>query len=110
MAVFALVIAVFNLFCSVWLYVELQKKLSPTDIEKKLSSYSDELKQTYGRSVKEIEAEWCDMYEKFSKLAGRMDKRRGIEQAQAAQEPRPEVQNLPSRSDLVRKHRGGAQQ
>lgn len=109
MLVAVLILAVFNLFCFVYLWLELQKKLSPTDIEKKLSSYSDELKQTYGRSVKEIEAEWCDMYEKFSKLAGRMDKRRGLELHQAASEVPTPLPVPQSRSDLVRHHRGGAQ-
>ena len=107
MSLLALLCAVLALFCCVYLYVELQKKLSPTDIEKKLLSYSEELKLTYGRSVKEIETEWADMYQKFMRIAGRVDKVRGLEGNQVQQIAAPETYRTGTRSDLLRKRRGG---
>lgn len=108
MATLAVILAAFALSSSVYLWLELQKKPSPTDITQKLLSYSDELKATYGRSVKEIETEWADMYLKFSRLAGRMDKERGLAN-QAAPEKAAAPAAFPgTRSDLVRKHRAGA--
>jgi len=90
------------LFC-VYLYLELLKKPSGADIPKALASYSEELKQTYGRSVKEIETEWADMYSKFMRIAGRMDKTKALENPPHP----PAAAPIVKRSDLLRKHRGG---
>lgn len=109
MGILALVLAVCALLFCVYLYLELQKKLSPLDVQKELVTFSDELKQSYGRSVKEIETEWADMYQKFSRLVGRVDKTRALEQPAPQPNPSPEWQRPPSRSDIVRsRNRGGA--
>lgn len=104
MAVIALVLAISALLFSVYLYLELQKKLSGEDVASKLSLASDDLNKTYARQYRAIETEWTDMYQKFSRLAGRVDKMRGLETSQT-------TEALPvkpmSRSDLIRKHRGG---
>lgn len=108
MATLAVILAAFALSSSVYLWLELQKKPSATDITRIVSSYSDELKVTYGRSVKEIETEWADMYSKFTRLAGRMDKERALA-SPPGQEKEPVRSAFPgTRSDLVRKHRAGA--
>jgi hypothetical protein len=108
MVIISLVLAVFALFCSVYLYLELQKKLSSEDVVSKLSLASEELSKSYARSFRELETEWADMYQKFSRLAGRVDKNRGLEAAQNPQLRAPELPATGTRSDLLRKHRGGA--
>jgi hypothetical protein len=105
MALIALIFAVFALFCCVYLWLELQKKLSSEDIGSKLSLASEELSKTYAKSTREIETEWADMYQKFSRLAGRVDKTRALE---APRNPEPEPPRQMSRSDIIRQHRGGA--
>jgi hypothetical protein len=107
MAVISLIFALCALCCCVWLYLELQKKLSSEDIASKLALASEELSKTYARSLREIETEWADMYQKFSRLAGRVDKNRGLEAAQNAPAAQPQNYATGTRSDLLRKHRGG---
>ncbi len=102
MALIALIFALFALFCCVYLWLELQKKPSHDTLRGSLSAYSEELKRTYAAGQKEIETEWENMYQKFSRLVGRADKTRGLEAPQTAAPAAPAPQ---SRSDLVRKHR-----
>lgn len=104
MALFALILAVLGLSCSAYLWLELQKKPSNEHLREKLSIYSDELSKNYGKQFREIETEWADMYSKFMRLAGRVDKVRALES------PKPDVPNeavAPTRSDLLRRRRGG---
>ena len=104
LAWFALFVSVLSLTCSVWLFLELSKKLSTEDLKSKLSSSSEELAKNYGRSVKEIETEWDNMYQKFAALAGRMDRRKALE-APAPSKEQPEIQKPMSRNDLIRGRR-----
>jgi hypothetical protein len=90
---------------SVYLYLELQKKLSSADVAPKLSLACDEQNKIFERQLRAIETEWTDMYQKFSRLAGRVDKNRGLDQGPVAIEQPIRT----SRSDLLRNHRGGAQ-
>jgi len=101
---FALFVSILSLICSVWLFLELSKKLSTEDLKSKLSSSSEELAKSYGRSVKEIETEWDNMYQKFAALAGRMDRRKALE-APAPSKDQPEIQKPMSRNDLIRGRR-----
>lgn len=107
MALAALILAAFALFCCVYLWLELQKKLSSEDVGGKLQQSSEELSKSYARSIREIEAEWENMYSKFSRLAGRADKMRGLESPPPASNPGQAAVPTGSRSDLLRKHRGG---
>lgn len=104
MGLTALILAVLALSCCVYLWLESLKKLSREDIASALCHASEELSKTYAKSVRDVETEWTDMYQKFSRLAGRMDKTRAIE---APQEQPREVQRQGSRSDLIRQHRNG---
>lgn len=97
----ALFVSVLSLISCVWLFLELSKKLSTEDLKSKLSSSSEELSKNYARSVKEIETEWDNMYEKFARLAGRMDRKKYLEAppvVQAAAHEEPALR----RSDLLR--------
>lgn len=108
MALIALILSVCGLlFCS-WLYLESRRTLSEKDIAPALNHASEELSKTYARQLREIETEWSDMYQKFSRLAGRVDKNRGLEIAQNASGPVTAPVLTGSRSDLLRKHRGGS--
>ncbi len=106
MGIASLIFAVFALFFCVYLWLELQKKPSRHDIGGLLSQSSEDMIKSYEKKLREIETEWTDMYQKFSRLAGRVDKTRALETAQnaAPEAPRPQ-----SRSDLLRLHknRGG---
>lgn len=99
MAVVAIILSVSALLSSVYLYLELQKKLSSGDVGTKLSQASEELSKTYARELRAIETEWTDMYQKFSRLAGRVDKLRGLE---APQSPTQAPATTGTRSDILR--------
>jgi uncharacterized protein HemX len=105
----ALILAVCALSACVYLWLELQKKLSSEDVAAALQHASDELSKTYARSYKEIETEWTDMYEKFKRIMGRADKVRGLEVGPAPQNAAAGLPATGTRSDLLRKHRGGPQ-
>jgi len=81
--------------------LELSKKLSTEDLKSKLSLSSEELSKNYARSVKEIEMEWDNMYQKFAALAGRMDRRKALD-ATAPRAAVVEAQPALTRSDLLR--------
>jgi len=78
--------------------LELSKKLSQEDLKNRLQTSSEELSKKYGVSVREMEAEWDNMYQKFTKLAGRMDRRAQVE-SPVAQSTEPKYLK---RSDLLR--------
>ena len=103
MGLLALILAVFALFCCIYLWLELQKKLSSEDVASKLSQSSEELSKNYARNLREIETEWADMYSKFSRLVGRIDKVRALESPPENQKAAPAL----TRSDLLRRRKGG---
>ena len=102
-AVLGLIFAVLGVSCCVYLWLELQRRLTAGDIDSLLKQSSEELSKTYAKQFREIETEWIDMYQKLTRLAGRMDKNRGLEQQQTT----IASEKIPSRSDLIRQHRRG---
>lgn len=62
-------------FCA-YLWLELQRRVLSTSVTQLLKQSSEELSKDYGRQFRAIETEWGDMYQKFSRLAGRMDRGR----------------------------------
>lgn len=70
----ALALAVLGLGFCFFLYIEVSKRVLTTAVYQMLKQYADELSKESQRNVREIETEWTDMYQKFSRLAGRMDR------------------------------------
>jgi len=70
-ALCGLALSVFNLLDS--RNVVRKSELSPTLDEK-----AEALSKDYARQLRSIEAEWDDMYAKFSRLAGRADRMRAL--------------------------------
>jgi len=101
----SLLLSMLALSCCVYLWLELQRKLSAKDIQSELSKSSEELSKSSERSFRALEAEWTDMYSKFMRLAGRMDKTKGIDEPKQLPLPPAEPQFL-RRSDLVRRTNG----
>jgi hypothetical protein len=101
-AILALALSICALCFSAWLFLELSKKLSTGDLKSQLAESSAELSKTYARSIKEIETEWDNMYEKFARLAGRMDRKRALEPQKETPNVRPDDTVL-KRSDLLRR-------
>lgn len=73
---------------SVYLYTELSKKLNASALKTELEKTSESFMSDYARKFKALETEWDDMYEKFGRLAGRMDRKRAIDKAESPPPPR----------------------
>jgi len=105
-AYIALFAALLAVFASVLCYLELQKRPQRSDIRDLLSTASEDLLKASKSSVKMIEAEWEDMYSKFSKLAGRIDRQRQLQGAgNGAAAPQTPAPAPLSRSDLLRRRK-----
>jgi len=105
-AYIALFAALLAVFASVLCYLELQKRPQRSDIRDLLSTASEDLLKASKSSVKMIEAEWDDMYSKFSKLAGRIDRQRQLQGAgNGAAAPQTPAPAPSSRSDLLRRRK-----
>lgn len=91
-------------FCA-YLYLELRGKLSEKDISSALERSSNAAISTLEKSYRSLETEWTDMYSKFQRIAGRIDKTRGIEATREM--PAEPVPAAPlKRSDLIRNRNG----
>jgi hypothetical protein len=66
-----------------------------------LQSSSDELNKAYEKRLKSIEVEWEDMYQKFSRLTGRMDRQKAL--SNPSEPPEPAAPQPLTRSDLLRR-------
>lgn len=89
-------------FCA-YLYLELQKYVLRSALPLLLQQSSEELSKNYGKQFRGIETEWDDMYQKFSRLAGRMDREK-----RSTPQPEPEEPTPPTaltRSELLRRWR-----
>lgn len=75
-------------FCA-YLWYELQKRVLSTSVSPLLKQLSEELSKDYGRQFRSIETEWDDMYQKFSRLAGRMDREKRLPSPPSNSEPAP---------------------
>jgi hypothetical protein len=101
LSISALFFSLLALLLSVWLYFQSLGLLSKGDLTKTLAQSSEELSKKYAISLREIETEWANMYEKFSRLAGRMDRKKALEPA-APIENQENVQRFSTRSDIIR--------
>ena len=101
-----LTLAAFALSFCAYLWLELQKRVLPGDLRSLLQSYSEELNKNYERQFRGIETEWDDMYQKFSRLAGRMDRTKAA--PTRAEEPPPPEPVISSRADILKRWRGRA--
>jgi hypothetical protein len=102
-AIIALVFAAFALSCCVYLWLELQRRVCTSDLTPLLQSSSDELSKAYEKRLKAIEVEWEDMYQKFSRLTGRMDRQKAL--ANPSETPEVPAPQPLTRSDLLRRFR-----
>lgn len=103
LSIIAFVAAFFAVFLGLYNYGELRRKLESSDIADQLERSSKEHISTLARQLKAIETEWDDMYQKFSRLAGRMDRRKQLSDPPIPENPSPAPTS--SRSDLLRRRK-----
>jgi len=89
---------------SVYSFLTLQKKLERSDIRPLLEAESEGISRTLKAAIKQIETEWDDMYLKFSRLAGRVDRQKALDNPKPEPSP-PEPAPLLSRADILKRWR-----
>jgi len=106
LAIGAFILSALALSCCAYLYLASRAFVSKGDLPSLLQSSSDALNKASEKQYRALEAEWIDMYSKFTRLAGRIDKTKGLE----ATKPAP-PEDIPApilrRSDLVRRRNNG---
>jgi len=86
---------------SVYIFLSLSRKLERSDIVREIEGASKDIGKIHERQIKEIESEWDNMYQKFSALAGRMDRKKALTPAA----PEPVAESPRSRSELLKRRR-----
>lgn len=93
------------LFC-IYIWSELRKRPESSELGKLLEESSSKLLDSSKRSLREIETEWEEMYGKFSRLAGRMDR---MKQLQSAKEAPVETPPARTRADILRRRQANVE-
>lgn len=101
LGVIACVVAALSLGLALWNYTALLERPKNAEMGPLLSKYAEELSKDSARKIREIETEWDNMYDKFAKLAGRLDRRRAIESPPPAIEQSAPVEL--TRSEILRR-------
>lgn len=78
-AALALIFALGSTFLSAVVFIGFSRKLEQKDISKLLEKSSEEISESYARQLRGIQAEWEDIYQKFTRLTGRAEKAKGLE-------------------------------
>lgn len=102
LACIALALALSGLGLFAWHLWGSPVHLSENAVRSLLSQSSEELRKIYERQLREIETEWTDMYKKFSRLVGRVDKESALarpRETASLEEPLPPL----TRSDIYRR-------
>lgn len=106
LTIVALILALSSGFISAWCYLALQERLKKQDVKPLLEQSSQSLLAELERKFRGLETEWDDMYQKFGRLAGRMDRQKALSPPTSTDEPAPGGPPLPaSRSELLRRFR-----
>lgn len=104
--ILALALALSSGFISLWCYLGLQERPKKPELRPLLEQSSQTLLTELERKFRGLETEWDDMYQKFSKLAGRMDRYRGLSQKPSPDDnPEPIPAQPMTRAELLRRYR-----
>lgn len=102
LGVIACVAAACSLGLWFWSFTTSSDNAKKSELGPLLSKYAEELSSDYAKRLRAIEVEWDNMYDKFSKLAGRLDRRRALE---APPPSPPDATPIElTRSEILRRH------
>ncbi len=106
LSITAIILALSSGFISALCYLALRERPKKQELRERLEKYSEMLLSEYVRKFHSLETEWDDMYQKFGKLAGRMDRQKYLDSKVPPEEtPQQSPPPPPSRSDLLKRWR-----
>lgn len=101
LGVIACALALSSVGISVWNWLRGSDVVRRRDVSELVEQSSKTLLKDYERQFRALETEWADMYQKFMRLVGRMDRQKALEPA-----PQPEAPaSIVSRNDILRNFR-----
>lgn len=100
----SLFLSLLAVLASVYFFLTLPKKLEKSDIRPLLESESENISRTFKATIKQIETEWDDMYLKFSRLAGRVDREKANIGPRKIEEAPPPPMPV-TRADILKRWR-----
>jgi hypothetical protein len=107
LTVIALSLALLSACGWLWSFLDSSQRPKRSELRELLDQYAETVLKEYARQFKALETEWDDMYQKFSRLTGRMDRQRALREG-VEPRPRPEVepeQPTLTHSDIMRRWR-----
>lgn len=106
-AYLALLLALASGCISLWCFIDSKERPKKQELRELLEQSSATVLEEYARKFRALETEWDDMYQKFGRLAGRMDRQRALNSPPPPEDsPNIGPQAPLSRADLLRKWRG----
>lgn len=103
LSLIATILALSSVFGCVYLYLDSLQRPKKPELRDLLEQQSASVLKQYLTSFRSLETEWDDMYQKFSRLAGRMDRQKALA---PLEKPEEEIITAPhSRAELLRRHR-----
>lgn len=86
-----------------FLYLDSLRRPLKSDLPDLLEKLSESVLKQYKTQFHALETEWDDMYQKFGRLAGRMDRQKALAPSQPVQEDTSQTPQ--TRADLLRRYR-----
>lgn len=104
LGVIACFVALCGLSLSLWNWLDSKNNVRKHEFPALLKQSAEDLSQESDKRLRSLEAEWDDMYAKFARLAGRMDRQKALTPPPP---PEPEQEILPalSHSEILRRRR-----
>lgn len=105
LTVVALLLALSSGCISLWCFLDLRERPRKAELRGLLEQSSQTLLTEYVRQFRALESEWDNMYQKFGRLAGRMDRERALKASNDQEVSPAPAPALTTRADLLRKWR-----
>lgn len=103
LTIIALVLGLLSACTCVFLFIDISQRPRSSELRDLLERQSESVLKQYLTQFRALETEWDDMYQKFSRLAGRMDRQKALSAPAPIQESVSEVPQ--TRADLLRRYK-----
>ena len=102
LSITAIILSLLSASLSLWNFLDSRERPKKSELRPLLEKESEAFSKESERRFRGLEMEWEDMYQKFGKLAGRMDRNRAP--VQPPSETPPALRTM-TRADILRRSR-----